>query len=328
MGRPQGGKGMSKSASSPVMGGKGAGFSQIKLPGGPGGGKGGNLLKNSSKMPASMSSADLSKASKGMFDDDEPVLKKPSKSSKELADQKRLGEASNLARKYHLDLYEVKDILKVFSEADDNGSGGLDKSEFEYVLRKMFEIPQSQPVPPDMLNSAWKKMMTGGTGDIAEANVDTFLEWYVHNMFTPMVREVDQYNPVVQKQNETLALAKKFNTDIISIDKIKKKFDAFDVDGSGTIDFDEFYEMLKFCLKCKNKSDIAPDRAERFWKELDRDGGGDIDFPEFVGWFLKYFKPDDDDMDLNKAKGNNPVSTLYSSFNPMGKHVNGSVDNF
>ena len=57
--------------------------------------------------------------------------------------------------------------------------------------------------------------------------------------------QVDQFNPVVQKQNETLALAKKFNTDIISIDKIKKKFDAFDVDGSGTIDFDEFYEMLK-----------------------------------------------------------------------------------
>ena len=24
----------------------------------------------------------------------------------------------------------------------------------------------------------------------AETNVDTFLEWYVHNMFTPMVREV------------------------------------------------------------------------------------------------------------------------------------------
>merc|ERR1719316_2575713 len=200
-------------------------------------------------MPASMSSADLSKASKGMLDDEEPVLKKPSKSSKELADQKRLGEASNLARKYHLDLYEVKDILKVFGEADDNGSGGLDKSEFEYVLRKMFEIPQSQPVPGDMLNSAWKKMMTGGTGDIAEANVDTFLEWYVHNMFTPMVREVDQYNPVVQKQNETLSLAKKFNTDIISIDKIKKKFDAFDVDGSGTIDFDEFYETLSLAKK-------------------------------------------------------------------------------
>ena len=54
--------------------------------------------------------------------------------------------------------------------------------------------------------------------------------------------QVDQFNPVVQKQNETLALAKKFNTDIISIDKIKKKFDAFDLDGSGSIDFEEFYE--------------------------------------------------------------------------------------
>ena len=48
----------------------------------------------------------------------------------------------------------------------------------------------------------------------------------------------------------------------------------------------------------------------RFWKELDKDGGGDIDFGEFVGWFLKYFKPDDDEMDLNKAKGNNPVNAM------------------
>lgn len=98
-----------------------------------------------------------------------------------------------------------------------------------------------------------------------------------------------------------------------AIDKIRKKFDHFDIDGSGKIDYQEFLQMLVYVLKAKSTEDIAEDRATRFWQEIDLDGSGEIDFPEFVEWFVKYFNPNDDEMDMTKG----PVSKFYDSFNPM-----------
>jgi hypothetical protein len=195
----------------------------------------------------------------------------------------------------------------------------LDKQEFEGVIRKLFEVPKRESVPKAMLEDAWGKMMSGSTGAPAgavEANADTFLEWYTANMFTAMVREADGN----QGQNLSYELCKKFNTDIITVDKVRKRFDKFDLDGSGTIDYSEFLEMMVFCLKAQSKDDISEDRAQRFWREIDLDGSGEIEFAEFFEWFVKYFNPDEEEMDLSKG----PVSKFYASFNPMAKSISGT----
>ena len=96
-----------------------------------------------------------------------------------------LGEASRLASKYHLELYEVKYILKLFVEADANRSGGLDKAEFEVVIRKLFDLPASADEHRVMVDKAWEKM-NGGTNAnsaSAEANTEAFVEWYSQNIF-------------------------------------------------------------------------------------------------------------------------------------------------
>jgi Ca2+-binding EF-hand superfamily protein len=230
------------------------------------------------------------------------VQKKPSKEAP-------TGEASRLARKYYMDLFEVKYILRLFTEADDNGSGGLDKQEFETILRKLFEIPASQKVEEKMLDLAWDKMMADGNG---EASPDSFLEWYKNNMFTSMVREADSAGQ--PGAGLSYELAKKHGIEAPQVDKIQKRFEEFDVDGSGKIDYEEFLLMLVYVLKAKSAADISEDRAQRFWKEIDADGSGEIDFPEFVEWFVKYFNPDEQEMDLSN-KG--PVGKFYDSFNPM-----------
>jgi len=260
-------------------------------------------------MPASKSG--LSKSRPELEDDD--VWAPPPPAAPAKSKEPPTGEATRLARKHHLDLYEVKFILKLFMEADDNNSGGLDKQEFEGVIRKLFEVPKNESVPATMLNDAWGKMMSKAEGGGAvEANADTFLEWYTANMFTAMVREVDDRGG----GNLSYELAKQYGTDIITIDKIRKRFDSFDLDGSGKIDYEEFFKMLMYVLKATSPEDVSDDRAQRFWSEIDEDGSGEIDFPEFVAWFVKYFNPDDQDMDLSK-KG--PVSQFYASFNPMAK---------
>jgi len=240
-------------------------------------------------------------------EDDEDIWAAPvvvKKASKEAP----VGEASRLARKYHLDLYEVKYILKLFCEADDNDSGGLDKDEFKTVLKGVFDVPAGQDVPEALLNGAWNKLLGASDGRL-EANADAFLEWYTANMFTAAVTEVQQSASEAQSSQ----LSKKHGIDQLALDKIKKRFDEFDVDGSGQIDHDEFVKMLVYVLKAHSADDISKDRTERFWKEIDIDGSGEIDFSEFVEWFVKYFNPDDDEMDLND-KG--PVGQFYNSFNP------------
>lgn len=71
--------------------------------------------------------------------------------------------------------------------------------------------------------------------------------------------------------------------------KIKKKFDEFDVDGSGEIDPEEFKAMIVFFLKVKDISDLPAARVQRFWAEIDVDQSGQVSFAEFVGWLAKTF---------------------------------------
>jgi Ca2+-binding EF-hand superfamily protein len=235
---------------------------------------------------------------------EEEVQRRPSKEA-------TFGEASRLARKYHLDLYEIKFILKCFVEADENGSGGLDKQEFEMVVRKLFEVPASAQVDPMMLEKAWEKMSAGDSNSASsEANAEVFVEWYTQNMFTTMVSNT--MNAADPGANESYDLAKKHNITAPQVDKIKKRFKEFDTDGSGKIDFQEFMQMLCYVLKAKNVEDVSEDRANRFWQEIDLDGSGEIDFSEFCGWFVKYFNPDEEEMDMSRG----PVGKFYDSFNP------------
>jgi Ca2+-binding EF-hand superfamily protein len=222
------------------------------------------------------------------------------------------GEASRLASKSHLDLYEVKYILKLFVEADATGSGGLDKGEFEVVIRKLFDVPTNTTEHAQMVDKAWERLAGPRSANAAsaEANAETFVEWYSQNMFTTMVSAT--VNAGDPEQNESYELAKKYNITAPDVDKIKKRFNEFDLDGSGMIDYDEFMQMLCYVLRAKDPADISPDRAQRFWQEVDADGSGEIDFDEFCCWFVKYFNPNEDTMDLSRG----PVEKFYDTFNP------------
>jgi Ca2+-binding EF-hand superfamily protein len=111
-------------------------------------------------------------------------------------------------------------------------------------------------------------------------------------------------------------LSKEHGVSVTQLDRIKSRFDQFDLDGSGNIDYDEFVHLLMFVLKAKRLDDISESTASRFWKEIDIDGSGEVDFEEFTAWYVKYFG-NDDAMDLSKG----PVHAFYDSFIPVKKRV-------
>lgn len=108
--------------------------------------------------------------------------------------------------------------------------------------------------------------------------------------------------------------AKKYGLSIADVESVQAKFNLFDLDGSGIIDYDEFEKLLYKLMKVPRGQELPASRLKHFWKEIDIDGSGGIDFDEFLQWYMKYF-----DM-----KGNSdftPVEQLYQSVRPnLGRY--------
>ena len=100
--------------------------------------------------------------------------------------------------------------------------------------------------------------------------------------------------------------------------KVRCRFEYFDVDGSNAIDYEEFSEMIAKLLRAKDRNDIAEARIKRWFTEADPDGSGEISFEEFMAWYLKYFNPDNEKD--NRLDG--PIGIFYSSYNPQVQRAN------
>jgi Ca2+-binding EF-hand superfamily protein len=216
----------------------------------------------------------------------------------------------------------VKSILNEFKLCDANKSGGLDKEEFRVLLAKVMDIKGK--VPDGLLHSAWQALIRAGSGEAPgegggmvawEASIDSFFQWYTGNMFSHVTL-------ATQSKSDELVhrLARDHQVDATIIDKVKRRFDDFDTDGSGAIDFQEFLSMLCVLLRARNKDDLSEKRVFRFWKEIDRDSSGSVSFEEFAGWYLKYFNGADEKDAVSKLA--DPVGQFYQSFDPQVQRRN------
>jgi hypothetical protein len=155
--------------------------------------------------------------------------------------------------------------------------------------------------------------------------IDTFLEWYRGNIFGPI-------GAANQSEKESLMydLADECEVPPPTIDNVRKRFDEFDTDGSGLIDYDEFIVMMCKLLRVDDPSKISQQRLQRFWREADTDGSGEIDFREFCHWYLKNFSPDrpqqHDKFAPSLDKG--IMGTFYSSFQPSAARRNSRASTF
>jgi|Transcript_57080 Ca2+-binding EF-hand superfamily protein len=209
--------------------------------------------------------------------------------------------AIKLALRYKLMLSEVKNIIREFLEAKRDTEGGISRPEFDKVMARIFDVPSV------------KESVSQGAYDASAApdgiNIEEFLSWYVQNMFT----QVNGMNADSGKrESETLVytLASKFNVPVATVDKMKTRFDSYDLDGNGTIEFVEFKKM--FCQIMK-VSEVNQDRLKRFWEQIKKTGNV-ITFEEFVAWHSKYYNPAggaSDDFDPAA-----PLRKFYEAYDP------------
>eukprot|EP00931_Biecheleriopsis_adriatica_P006039 TRINITY_DN107501_c0_g1_i1.p1 TRINITY_DN107501_c0_g1~~TRINITY_DN107501_c0_g1_i1.p1 ORF type:complete len:386 (-),score=83.67 TRINITY_DN107501_c0_g1_i1:65-1222(-) len=214
------------------------------------------------------------------------------------------------SRNMMLDFHEVKAALKALDETPTTGSlpnGGLDFTQFRSLLLRVFDVNH---VPDEHVASAYSQC----NASAGPLDTDTFFHWYRNNIFT-FVSAMTAAGDAYQSHTMVQDLAKKFGTSPVELDRIKAKFDLFDLDKSGFIEFDEFEAMMLKLLK-SGKADLPRNRMQRFWQEIDKDGSGSVDFEEFTEWWLKYFS-------LSSAAG--PVEAFYASFMPDVQRSNNAI---
>ncbi|OQS06494.1 hypothetical protein THRCLA_20363 [Thraustotheca clavata] len=83
----------------------------------------------------------------------------------------------------------------------------------------------------------------------------------------------------------------------VNRETIRAAFQAFDDDGSGTIDVTEFHELVKSL-----EGVLTPDQFQDALKLLDKDGNGVISFEEFEAWWMQQSEDVDGDGQVNELE--------------------------
>jgi Ca2+-binding EF-hand superfamily protein len=222
-----------------------------------------------------------------------------------------------LAREYHLEVNEVKHIVKSFQDAAKNASGGIEMQVFERIMMRIFDV---KSIKVEICQGAYGACVSEQKGFDLEA----FLVWYVQNMFTA-VANLRGDADMIATEKQVFDVAQKTGCSTKKLDEIMKVFRSYDTDGSGVIDYEEFVAMLSKLLASGNTeaaqkmtAEALSDKKVRgWWTEIDADGSGEVDYAEFTQWYLKYFK--------NGSLENGIMEAFYDSFNPSQQRAQAMV---
>jgi len=206
-------------------------------------------------------------------------------------------QAFDLANAWNLPAGQVTWAWQCFKRYDTDDNGLLSIDEFQmllrYVLRESFssarEIPRSLFTIIEEIKSENRTVTF----------ID-FLIWVSQNSFSEELLADGE-------QRFIRRLARKLEAPVVEIENVKRHFDSFDTDGSGHIEYDEFYKLLGKLLNLADMSDLPESRVKSFWREVDEDGSGVIEFHEFVPWYVGYF---------GGLKGETPLVNFYRKVRP------------
>eukprot|EP00746_Dinoflagellata_sp_MGD_P148885 gnl/MRDRNA2_/MRDRNA2_81021_c0_seq7.p1 gnl/MRDRNA2_/MRDRNA2_81021_c0~~gnl/MRDRNA2_/MRDRNA2_81021_c0_seq7.p1 ORF type:complete len:484 (-),score=83.84 gnl/MRDRNA2_/MRDRNA2_81021_c0_seq7:410-1861(-) len=192
------------------------------------------------------------------------------------------------------------DAQAVFNLYAVNGSLGY--SSFGEIVQHIMNITKQVLSKEEMqkkIDACWREADRNFNGKV---EFDEFAIWYSSWGF--------QQELLLSPQKiRTRDFAKKYSLSYADVDAVYTKFQHFDEDKSGLIEFGEFKKLLYKLLKVPRGQDLPANRLNFFWKEIDIDGSGTVCMDEFLQWYAKYFD----------VKGNSdvsPIEQFYQSVRP------------
>jgi len=177
--------------------------------------------------------------------------------------------------------------------------GRLERSAgFEKLLCTLTHAEDPSTLPEGFIDSAFRSADADGNESL---DFLEFAQWYMRHGFSEAVL-------LTTEQREIRQIARRYKLPIVCVEEYKKSFDAFDEDGSGSIEFDEFQKLLYKLIKVPPHLDLPVNRVRQFWAETDIDGGGAVGFEEFLLFYTRYFM---------NAEGRHPLEEFYRALRPI-----------
>lgn len=135
-------------------------------------------------------------------------------------------------------------------------------------------------VPPQILSEAFRHATV-----LRELDFGQFAVWFSSRCFCEDVS--------LDKESKQLRrIARKHSIHHAEVESYKQIFNRFDKDGSGTIDSNEFEELLCTCIKAPVSIGLPAARVKHLWQIADEDGDAEINFEEFLAFYTKYLRTD------------------------------------
>jgi Ca2+-binding EF-hand superfamily protein len=180
--------------------------------------------------------------------------------------------------------------------------GSLDYTSFGKIVVHLMNVTKQELSEEGMkkkIETCWREADRNFNEQV---EFDEFAIWYSSWGF--------QQELLLSPQKiRTRDFAKKYDLNYADVDAVYTKFQHFDEDKSGLIEFAEFKKLLYKLMKVPKGGELPENRLNFFWKEIDIDGSGTVCMDEFLQWYAKYFD----------VKGNSdvtPIEQFYKSVRP------------
>lgn len=190
-------------------------------------------------------------------------------------------EATRLGEQFKLNPTQISDARGVFDAFDQEGLGTLSRENFLQLLQAL--IRETFPQQRGALQTYFPKT------DMPYKHRLSFEEFLERT--TPQLFDEGFLNHLADKRMQKNATMWKVTPE--DVERLKKKFDEFDDDRSGWIDFKEFRTMVKVLLDLPMNMEVPRENIAQMWREADADGSGQLDFDEFLVWYYTYFADED-----------------------------------
>lgn len=219
-------------------------------------------------------------------------------------------EVQEVARELSMSVDDVLLVKEVFDGFDADASGSLDAEEFQQAVSRLLQH-RDQTLDAERVKFLCQSYWWEGDASRSNSiNFKQFLKWYSSNGFNEELM-------LTEDERRIRRLAARHNVSKEYVGSIWRLFESYDKDGSGTVDMEEFRDMLHRALKVPAHLDLPASRVRYFWSEIDTDGSGTVVFEEFLAWWVKYF-----DESSSLSLKHVPFEDFYKQVRRMGrKHL-------